>query len=93
LPVNTFLAGGYYSLDLFGGQLKVIGMNTIMSAAMILEDYSAQVSAQFTWLNTQLSTSQRAGQKVWIVMHVPAGVYISGVTETNGQLTAVALRC
>jgi hypothetical protein len=37
--VNTFLVGGYYSLDPIGGLLKVIGLNTIMCAALILEDY------------------------------------------------------
>jgi hypothetical protein len=34
-PVNTFLAGGYYSLDLFGGQLKVIGLNTMAAAPLL----------------------------------------------------------
>ena len=89
--MSTFLAGGYYSLNLFGGQLKVIGLNTIMCAALILEDYSVQVAAQFTWLRTQLAAAKRAGQKVWIVMHVPLGIYISGTTESSGQLTAVAM--
>jgi hypothetical protein len=51
-PVNTFRAGGYYSLDLFGGQLKVIGLNTIICASLILEDYSVQVSPDIT-LNSQ----------------------------------------
>ncbi len=52
MAVNTFLAGGYYSLELFDGRLKVIGLNTIMCAALILEDYSAQVSLDIT-LNSQ----------------------------------------
>ena len=88
--MNAFLTGGYYSIDLFG-HLKVIGLNTIMCSALILEDYSAQVSAQFTWFNAQLAAAQSARQKVWIVMHVPAGIYIPGVTENNGQLTGVAM--
>jgi predicted phosphodiesterase len=89
--MNTFLAGGYYSLDLFEEQLKVISLNTIMCSSLIMEDYSAQVSAQFTWLGAQLASARMAGQKVWIVMHVPLGIYISGVTESSGQLTGVAM--
>jgi hypothetical protein len=50
-----------------------------------------QVAAQFTWLSTQLAAAKRAGQKVWIVMHVPLGAYIPGTTESGGQLTAVAM--
>jgi hypothetical protein len=45
---------------------------------------------QFTWLNTQLAAAQRAGQKVWIVMHVPAGIYIPGVIESSGQLNELS---
>ena len=89
--MNTFLAGGYYSLDLFEEQLKVISLNTIMCSSLIMEDYSAQVSAQFTWLSAQLASARMAGQKVWIVMHVPLGIYISGVTESSGQLTGVTM--
>jgi sphingomyelin phosphodiesterase acid-like 3 len=89
--MNTFQAGGYYSLDLFEKQLKVISLNTIMCSGLILQDYSVQVGVQFTWLSAQLAAAQRAGQKVWIVMHVPPGIYISGVTESSGQLTGVAM--
>lgn len=88
---TTFLAGGYYSVDLFDQQLKVIALNTIMCAALILQDYSAQVDAQFQWLDAQLATAKRLNQKVWIVMHVPPGVYLGGTNVSNGQLTSVAM--
>jgi hypothetical protein len=87
----TFQAGGYYSIDLLDQRLKVIGLNTIMCAALILQDYSTQVATQFDWLDRQLAAAQRLGQKVWIVMHVPPGIYMGGTTENNGQLTAVAM--
>jgi len=88
---SSFQAGGYYSVDLFDNHLKVIGLNTIMCAALILQDYSTQVDAQFAWLDTQLSAAKRLNQKVWIVMHVPPGAYLGGTNDNTGHLTSVAM--
>lgn len=89
---TTFQAGGYYSVDLFDQQLKVIGLNTIMCAALIVQDNSVQVDAQFAWLDTQLAAAKRLNQKVWIVMHVPLGIYLGGDTyNAYGQLSTVAM--
>jgi hypothetical protein len=88
---TTFLAGGYYSVDLFNQQLKVIGLNTIMCSGLILQDFSTQVATQFTWLDAQLAAAMKSGQKVWIVMHVPPGIYMGGTNDSTGQLASVAM--
>jgi hypothetical protein len=89
--MKTFLAGGYYSLDLFSNKLKVIGLNTIMCSDLILEDFSSQVATQFTWLNAQLAAARSAGQKAWIIMHVPPGVYMGGTNDNTGQLSSAGM--
>ena len=88
---NSFLAGGYYSVDVFDKQLKVIGLNTIMCSGLILQDYSTQVAAQFAWLDAQLASAKRLNQKAWIVMHVPPGIYMGGTNDSTGQLASVAM--
>lgn len=88
---TTFEAGGYYSVDLFDKRLKVIGLNTIMCAGLILEDYSTEVAAQFAWFDAQLASARRLNQKVWLVMHVPPGIYLGGTNDSTGQLSSVAM--
>lgn len=88
---STFLAGGYYAVDVFEKQLKLISMNTIMCSGLILQDYSIQVAAQFAWLDAQLAAAKRLNQKAWIVMHVPPGIYMGGTNDSTGQLASVTM--
>jgi hypothetical protein len=88
---STFLAGGYYSVDVFEKQLKLISLNTIMCSGLIMQDYSIQVAKQFAWLDAQLAAAKRLNQKAWIVMHVPPGIYMGGTNDNTGQLAGVSM--
>jgi sphingomyelin phosphodiesterase acid-like 3 len=70
---NTFTADGYYSVAPLGANLLVIGLNSNSFIAG-QTNYSTG-NAELTWLDSQLSSAQAAGQKVWILMHVPPGAY------------------
>jgi hypothetical protein len=99
--VNTFTTGGYYSVEL-GAKLTVIGLNTTPLSSLIPANKSpsnndAVVYSQLGWLHATLASAQAAGQKVWILMHVPPGAD-SGTTITtpssfgsNGQLVTPAM--
>lgn len=88
---STFLAGGYYSVDVFEKQVKLISLNTIMCSGLIMQDYSTQVATQFAWLDAQLAAAKRLNQKAWIVMHVPPGIYMGGTNDSTGQLASVTM--
>jgi len=93
--LTTFKSAGYYSVELFQKQLMVIGLNTILCSPLItpLPPASA-VNPQFAWLDQQLARAQAAGQKVWIVMHVPVGGYLSATAasaDSNGQIPSAQM--
>ncbi len=91
---STFTTSGYYSVELFDKQLRVIGLNTILCSPYVPGDNSAAVYAQFAWLDTQLAAAQAAGQRVWILMHVPLGGFLgqtaAGV-NSSGHITSAAM--
>ena len=76
--VSTFTTGGYYSAQPLGSKLLVISLNSNAFVAGVPGNSFA--SAELDWLNLQLAAAQDAGQKVWIIMHVPVGA--------NSQSTA-----
>jgi len=76
--LNTFAADGYYSVAPLGSKLQVIGLNS--NLWIVGAPASTAASTELTWLDTQLAAAQAAGQKVWILMHVPPGA--------NSQLIA-----
>ena len=74
---NSFTAGGYYSAEPLGKNLKVISLNTNLFAVPPpipgLPSNDGAVYAELAWLDAQLALAQTAGQKVWLLMHVPPG--------------------
>lgn len=92
--MSTFKAVGNYAVDLFGGELMAIGLNTILCSPYVPGDNSAAVNAQFAWLDTKLAAAQAAGQKVWIVMHVPVGGFLGQTAanvDSNGHIASAAM--
>ena len=84
---SNFSAGGYYSVEPLGSKLRVIGLNSnsFVTGSPTFND------GQVSWLSSQLQSAQQAGQKVWILMHVPPGANsqtIAGVAETPGDVDA-----
>jgi len=75
---NTFTTIGSYSAQPLGSKLLVVALDSnplaVATPAPPLNPYS-----ELTWLDSQLAAAQSAGQKVWLVMHVPPG---ANTTET-----------
>ncbi len=72
--LNTFSSGGYYSVDPKPG-LKVISLNTNPFTPPYpgFPNQDTAVYSELAWLDTTLASAQTAGQKVWLLMHVPPG--------------------
>jgi sphingomyelin phosphodiesterase acid-like 3 len=71
--MNTFTSGGYYSAQPLGSGLLVLGLNTNPFANGVPGNNQPAVTAEATWLGTELAAAQAARQKVWLLMHVPPG--------------------
>ncbi len=71
--LNTFTAGGYYSAQPLGSNLMVIALNTNPFAIGVPGDNDSAIATELAWLDSSLASAQAAGQKVWLLMHVPPG--------------------
>jgi sphingomyelin phosphodiesterase acid-like 3 len=92
--LDTFKTAGYYSVELFKKRLMVIALNTILCSAMLPDDNSGLVNPQLLWFEAKLAAAKAAGQKVWLVMHVPVGAFVSqtaGTVNADGQISAAAM--
>jgi hypothetical protein len=68
--------------------LLVIGLNTNPLAAGIPGDPSTQVNAELAWFDSQLAAAQAAGQKVWVLMHVPPGANTQETAQNTSGATS-----
>jgi sphingomyelin phosphodiesterase acid-like 3 len=83
--LSTFTSDGYYSAEPLGPQLRVIGLNS--NSFVTAAPSSTEAATELGWLNSQLASAQAAGQKVWILMHVPPGANSQAMAaDTPGQL-------
>lgn len=99
--MNSFTSGGYYSAEI-GTKLLVIGLNTTPMSPLIPVNKSpsnndSAVFTQLGWLDATLASAQAAGQKVWLLMHVPPGADVGTTLTTpssfdgSGQLVTAAM--
>lgn len=89
---NSFTAGGYYSAEPLGSGLKVISLNTNLFATPYpgLPSNAGAAYAELAWLDASLASAQAAGQKAWLLMHVPPGadtVTTAGNFASDSTLT------
>ena len=92
--LNTFKAAGYYSADLPGKNLTVIGLNTILFSPGVPGDNDATVATQLKWFDARLAIAKAAGKKVWLLMHVPPGADVgttAGTVDANGHIASAAM--
>jgi sphingomyelin phosphodiesterase acid-like 3 len=69
----TYRAGGYYSSEVPGSNLVVVGLNTIFLAPQSPSGTAAAVTQELDWLDATLDAARASGRPVWIVTHVPPG--------------------
>jgi hypothetical protein len=92
--LNTFTSGGYYSADLPGTNLMVIGLNTVMFNYDFGDIEKSAVDAELTWFDSQLASAKAAGKKVWLLMHIPPGAdkYSTAQSvDSNGHITGATM--
>ncbi len=83
--LSTFTSDGYYSVEPLGSQLLVIGLNS--NSFVTAAPSSTEAATELGWLSSQLASAQSAGQKVWILMHVPPGANSQSMAGyTPGEL-------
>lgn len=86
---NTFKSGGYYSVELAGTNLVVIGLNTVTFSTYISGNNDSAVNAELAWFDAKLASAKAAGKKVWLLIHVPPGVNTYAAAnsiDSNGHL-------
>jgi hypothetical protein len=93
--LNTFTSGGYYSADLPGTNLTVIGINTIVFSPLIPGDNDSAVQTELAWLDSTLASAEAAGKKVWLLMHIPPGPDIATTAakdlDASGHVTTATM--
>jgi hypothetical protein len=92
--LNTFTSGGYYSADLPGTNLMVIGLNTVMFNYDFGDTLKSAVDAELAWFDSQLAQAKTAGKKVWLLMHIPPGAdkyETAKNVDDNGHITTATM--
>ncbi len=81
---NTFTTMGSYSAQPLGSNLLVVAFDSnpfaVATPAPPLNPYS-----ELTWLDSQLAAAESAGQKVWLIMHVPPGANTTETAQTAAK--------
>jgi sphingomyelin phosphodiesterase acid-like 3 len=92
--IDTFTTGGYYSADLPGTNLMVIGLNTVMFNYYFGDTLKSAADAELAWFDSQLAQANAAGKKVWLLMHIPPGADKSETAkkvDANGHITTATM--
>jgi sphingomyelin phosphodiesterase acid-like 3 len=92
--LTTFRSGGYYSAELPGTNLMVIGLNTVMLNYDFGDVEKSAVDAELAWFDSQLASAKAAGKKVWLLMHIPPGAdkYSTAQSiDANGHITTATM--
>jgi hypothetical protein len=82
--LSTFTTLGSYSAPILNSKVLVIALD---SNPFAQSPYLPPLNpyAELTWLDSQLSAAQAAGQKVWLIMHVPPGVNTTGTAQNAAK--------
>ena len=92
--LNTFRTGGYYSADLPGTNLMVIGLNTVLFNYDFGDTLKSAAEAELAWFDSQLAQAKTAGKKVWVLMHIPPGAdkySTAQLVDANGHITKATM--
>jgi len=92
--LDTFTSGGYYSAELPGTDLMVIGLNTYEFSPFFGDTTYSAVTAELAWFDLTLASAQARGKKVWLLMHVPPGAdkYSTAQSiDANGHITTATM--
>jgi len=84
---STFTTLGSYSAPILNSKVLVIALD---SNPFAQSPYLPPLNpyAELTWLDSQLSAAQAAGQTVWLMMHVPPGINTTGTAQNAAKKVA-----
>ncbi len=89
----TYTKGGYYSAELPGTNLMVIGLNTVAFSTYVSGNNDTAVNEELAWFDAKLASAKASGKKVWLLLHVPPGadIYTTAKSaDANGHITATS---
>jgi sphingomyelin phosphodiesterase len=82
--------GGYYAQNV-SARLRVLSYNTMFGSTLnfwlALNESDGDLGGQLAWLDSQLSAAAAAGQKVYVIGHVPPG--FGTVPAYSARLNAI----
>ncbi|KIJ20029.1 hypothetical protein PAXINDRAFT_153001 [Paxillus involutus ATCC 200175] len=74
--LESFLQGGYYSVEVIPDSVAVISLNTMYyydsNKGCPSSDLNDPGNLQFDWLDEQLKTFRSRQMQVWVIGHIPA---------------------
>ncbi len=71
----TYPQGGHYQVfPAVGDGLRILSLNAVFLSRNAPDTDSDPGDAQLDWLEQSLSAAAEAGDKVWILLHIPPGV-------------------
>lgn len=84
---STFTTLGSYAAQPLGSKLLVLALD---SNPFAQSPYPPPLdpNAELAWLDTQLAAAQSAGQKVWLIMHVPPGANTTATAQNAAKAVA-----
>ena len=93
---STYTAGGYFTMESGFESIRLISLNSVLFSthrpAPVPGD---EAYVQLDWFEAQLTAASEAGQKVYVVTHVPPGVDIFQTVRTfmdgDGRISDVRL--
>lgn len=74
--------------------MVVIALNTVALSMPELGDNDQIAQEELAWLDATLAQARQAGQKAWILMHVPPGAYVGETVrklDSAGHLSSAVM--
>jgi hypothetical protein len=85
----TYPTTGSYSLHPAAAPTnKIIALNDIYFSLKSTQNQYAEGWKQMAWLESELASAVKNGEKVWIITHIPPGVDVTTtLSNKNGEIT------
>jgi hypothetical protein len=93
---STYKAGGYFTMESGLSSLRLVSLNSVLFSTHRPAPVPGDAAfVQMDWFEDQLDAAKAAGQKVYVLTHVPMGADIFQTVRTfmdgTGRISAVRL--
>lgn len=86
---KTYPAGGYYAITPPNSpNTSIISLNTNFFSVKynLVKTDSDPGKKELDWLDNQLKDAKKHGKKVWLLLHIPPGIDVSGTVSKNQSI-------